>query len=91
MAKQAGDYKVATALNGQLRYIIKILLSLKAQEKRAEYFSRVNGLRALGLLTIGTPTARAARSTFSKGALGKGTPGKVALRKRSYNAAAIVT
>ena len=50
-----GDCKVMTALDGQLRYIIKILLSLKVQEKRAEYFSRVNKLRALGLLTIGTP------------------------------------
>ena len=55
MVKQAEDYKAATALNGQLRYIIKILLSLKVQEKRAEYFYRVNGLRALGLLTVGTP------------------------------------
>ena len=55
-AKQVGDYKAATALNGQLRYIIKILLSLKVQEKRAEYFSCVNRLRALGLLTVGIPT-----------------------------------
>ena len=54
VVKQAGDYKAATALNRQLRYIIKILLSLKAQEKRAEYFSYINRLRALGLLTIGT-------------------------------------
>jgi len=51
-----GDYKAVMVLNRQLRYIIKILLSLKAQKKRAEYFSRVNKLRALGLLTIGIPT-----------------------------------
>ena len=56
-AKRAGDHKVMTALNGQLRYIIKILSSLKVQEKRAEYFSRVDRLRALGLPTIGTPAA----------------------------------
>ena len=52
MAKQARDYKTMTVLDGQLCYIIKILSSLKVQEKRAEYFSYINRLRALGLLTV---------------------------------------
>lgn len=89
-AKRAGDRKAATALDGQLRYIIKILSSLKVQEKRAEYFSRVDGLRALGLPTVGTPAARTAGSAPGEGAAGKGAPGKVAPRKRSRDAAAAV-
>ena len=52
MAKQAGDCKAITVLDRQLRYTIKILSSLKVQKKRAEYFSYINRLRALGLLTV---------------------------------------
>ena len=55
VVKQAGDHKAVIVLNRQLCYIIKILSSLKVQKKRVEYFSYINRLRALGLLTIGTP------------------------------------
>ena len=54
MAKQVRDCKAVIMLNRQLCYTIKILLSLKVQEKRAEYFSHINRLRALDLLTVGT-------------------------------------
>ena len=91
VVKQAGDYKAVTVLNRQLRYTIKILLSLKVQEKRVEYFSYINRLKALGLLTIGILAAWTAKSAFSKGTLGKGTLSKVILRKYFYNTAAAVT
>ena len=64
--------------------------SLKVQEKKVEYFSHINRLRALGLPTIGTLAIQTAKSTPSKDALGKGTLSKVTSKKHSHNTAAAV-